>query len=54
MRRLVNFVQYYDPFLKDWFVVRENMSIRAIRESYRIYEECGVRVHCSIYREALA
>lgn len=48
MRR-VNFVQYYDPFLKDWFVVRENLTVRQIRAMYRIFEQCGVREHCSIY-----
>ena len=47
--RYINFVQYYDPFLKDWYVVRENLTVRQIRKMYRIFEDCGVRTHCSIY-----
>ena len=47
--RRINFVQYYDPFLKDWFVVRENLTVRQIKKMYRIFEDCGVRTHCSIY-----
>lgn len=45
----INFVQYYDPFLKDWCVVREDMPVRQIRSLYRVLEDCGVRTHCSIY-----
>ena len=47
--RRINFVQYWDPFLKDWYVVRENLTVRQIRTMYRIFEDCGVRTHCSIY-----
>lgn len=47
---VTKFVQYYDPFLKDWFVSEESGTDKSIRALYKTLEVCGVREHCSIYK----
>lgn len=43
------FVQYYDPFFREWYVVRERGVRAQVAGLYQLLEDAGMRMHCSIY-----
>lgn len=49
---MVRFIQYYDPFFHDWFVVRDRAPFEILVNWCRILEDCDVYRHCSIYEVA--